>query len=113
MLGISADFLVLRFSKYPDACFPFVLAGIPQIDTEGFENFVLRGARKSILGSKVPFLVIEFYKYMDRRDEAIELLTAAGYKMSTKSFYGDPWKPEEYHKTNPSLFDVYCWHPDF
>ena len=80
-------------------------------DTEGYESFVVRGSKNSILG-KVPYMVLEFFSYHDRRDELAEMLTTAGYLMSTQAFHGPIWPKDQYHQDPPN-FDVYAWLPDW
>lgn len=91
-----------------------------KMDVEGHEGHVFRGAIKTILQAKVPYIMFEFsYAWVKRAGgrphELLELLVVAGYQFSFNAFHGATFDPLVHYadpaaQESEALPNIFCVH---
>lgn len=83
---------------------PDIIIGALKMDVEGFEPYVLKGARKFLAQARIPFIVFEIGRLQqEERMSVLRFLYDLGYQASTKGFSETPAQPEDL----PGVEDVF------
>ena len=75
---------------------PYITIGALKMDVEGFEPYVLKGARKFLAKARIPFIVFEIGRLQEEeRKSVLQFFYDLGYQASTKGFSDNLAQPAD------------------